>query len=178
MVIQFIRRRDRGNDNQSCFICRRNPLHGVTAERFPKSVELPGFRIKPSESAASVMTQSEPAEINFAVSAKFRTVHQPDTSGSVKVAQVARIASGIGLVRRWIAGRSALAQRPGPRRIVHKKMTARIAAEVKFAFVNDSGVRRQADARAAINGLIGLWIKNECADVILARSIKPSVRQQ
>ena len=123
------------------------------------------------------MTQSEPAEIDFAVSTEGGAVHQPDPSRSVKVPEVTRITPRIALVRRGTARRPAFAQCPGPRGVVHKKMTARVAAEIELTLAHDSGVRRQSNARTAIDCFTGPGIEKECADVILARSVETAIGQ-
>src|SRR5262249_12929925 len=130
--LQFVRRSDGGNDDQFALERRRNPLDGKAAERLPETIHLPRFWIIPAKSAAGVMPQPEPAKVEPAVGAERGTVHEPDTSGLVKVPKVSRVTPRVSLVGCGIAGRSTLAQSPCSRGIEDKEMAVRIAAGIKL----------------------------------------------
>lgn len=91
--------------------------------------------------------------------------------------QISGIASGIPLIGRGIAGRPALAQRPGPGGVINEKMPAGVAAGIELIAADYLRIWRQPRARAENGGLVRARIEHENAGIIVARAIEPSIGQ-
>src|SRR5258705_8158271 len=148
----------------------------VAAERFPEAIDLARFRIIPSEAAARVIPFTEAAEVDPAIRAERRIVHDGDTRGT-KLSDAARVARRAAIARWWLRGRSTFAERPRLRGVVDEQLTSGITAGIKFAAGKDRGVRGVAGAWTAVGGLVGFGIEDESARVIVARPVDSAIRQ-
>jgi hypothetical protein len=83
-------------------------MDGIAAEGFPEAVELAGFRIVPAQATAGVVAFAETAEINPAIRAESRTMHDRDAGGT-ELADAPGVAGGAAFTGRRACRRAALA---------------------------------------------------------------------